>query len=111
MNANLLKGGAGQDKLFGDGGNDQLEGGIGADQLNGDAGFDAASYQAAAAAVTVYLDPANAAKNSGDAKGDTFSSIENLIGSGFNDKLFGDGNDQPAVRRRRQRHAGWRRGR
>ena len=40
--------------------------------------------------MTVYLDPVNAAKNTGDAKGDTFVDIENLYGSNFNDKLFGD---------------------
>ena len=34
----------------------------------------------------------NAGVNSGDATGDSYSSIENLIGSGFNDNLAGDAN-------------------
>ncbi len=41
----------------------------------------------------VHLDAANAAKMTGDAKGDMFTSIENLVGSAFNDKLFGDSAD------------------
>src|SRR4029079_11753291 len=82
--ANRLKGGARNDQLFGGLGADNLEGGAGADKLDGGGGIDAATYAGASAGVTVYLDPANAAKNKGDAAGDSFISIDNLIGSDFN---------------------------
>ncbi|WP_395648374.1 M10 family metallopeptidase C-terminal domain-containing protein [Terricaulis sp.] len=74
--------------LTGNGGADVLEGGAGADALIGGAGADTASYALAATGVTVSLTtPAN---NSGDAAGDTFSSVENLTGSAFNDTITGD---------------------
>ena len=49
------------------------------------------SYDTASAAVTANLASPNT--NTGDAAGDTYSSIENLRGSNFNDKLTGDNND------------------
>jgi len=84
--ANIIKGGSG---------NDTLEGLAGADNLNGGAGSDWASYQHAASSggkgVTVYLD--ETVVNAGiDALGDTYTSIENLRGSAYDDTLFGDGN-------------------
>ena len=86
-----LKGEAGNDVLYGGSGNDILDGGIGRDILSGGAGFDTASYASAADAVTVYL--SNAELNQGDAFGDTYDSIENLIGSGAGDVLGGDDGD------------------
>ena len=50
------------------------------------------------------------ASNTGDAAGDTYTTVENLTGSGFNDTLTGDANAQCARWRRRQRHPGRRRG-
>lgn len=88
--ANYMVGGAGNDWLLGNGGNDTLEGGAGTDRLEGGAGVDVASYASAAAAVIVDL--ANAAANTGDAKGDTFISIERVEGSAFADSLSGDSN-------------------
>ena len=85
--ANNLDGGAGADRIFGIEGNDVLTGGAGADYLSGGLGTDTASYAKATTAVTVSL--ANPAVNRGDAAGDTFNSIENLIGSGFGDILNG----------------------
>ena len=82
-----IKGASGNDRLFGQDGNDTLIGGVGADTLNGGSGLDTASYLGATAGVIASLP--NAAINSGDAAGDTFVSIENLIGSGFNDALNG----------------------
>jgi Ca2+-binding RTX toxin-like protein len=95
--ANRIQGGAGNDVLAGGAGNDRLEGGIGNDMLNGGtgadtmyggAGLDTASYSWAGAGVTVSL--ANADANSGEAFGDRFFSIENLVGSALSDRLIGD---------------------
>ena len=76
------------DTLIGDSGNNTLRGNLGADQLDGGSGLDTASYASATAGVTVSL--ANPASNTGEATGDTFTSIEGLAGSIFNDVLIGD---------------------
>jgi Ca2+-binding RTX toxin-like protein len=86
-----LRGGDGNDTLIGDGGVNQLEGGAGADVLDGRDGLDFARYFAADGAITASL--ANQAINTGDAAGDTYTSIEGLIGSNFDDTLIGDSND------------------
>ncbi len=83
-----MRGGAGTDTLNGGDGNDTLHGGIGADILDGGEGRDKADYRYSTAAVTVDL-AANTASG-GDATGDTFSSIENVGGSAFNDTLIGN---------------------
>lgn len=93
--ANALTGAAGTDRLYGRGGddvldggagNDLLDGGAGADRLVGAAGIDTASYASALAAVTADL---GGGPGAGDAAGDTFSDIENVIGSGLADTLTG----------------------
>jgi Ca2+-binding RTX toxin-like protein len=79
------------DVLIGDGANNALRGDGGADVLNGGAGFDAADYSQSSSGLTVDLTtPAN---NTGEATGDTFISIENIVGSAFADTLRGDGNN------------------
>ncbi|MGF6226694.1 Ca2+-binding RTX toxin-like protein [Inquilinus ginsengisoli] len=85
---NNLSGVAGNDVLSGASGDDTLYGGAGADVLNGGTGLDASSYEFSAAAVTVDLTTATA--TGGDATGDTFTSIEGLIGSRFADTLTGN---------------------
>lgn len=85
--ANVI-GSANADILTGDSNDNVIEGGAGADQLDGGDGFDTASYIGSAAAVTAHLGSGLA--SGGDAAGDTFSSIENLIGSNLNDTLTGD---------------------
>lgn len=86
-----IDGGAGGDFLRGDNGNDILIGGAGADQLIGGDGNDTASYATSPASggigVTVRL--ATGMASGGDAAGDTFSTIENLIGSAGADILGG----------------------
>ena len=86
--------------LFGLSGNDTLNGGLlddtlvggaGVDFLNGGAGIDTADYSAAAAGMRAQLN-SNSSSNDGDGGTDTFSSIENLTGSAFNDTLIGDAN-------------------
>ncbi|HYC98192.1 hypothetical protein [Brevundimonas sp.] len=86
----LLIGGAQNDSLFGDDGDDVLRGGAGADGLTGGLGVDTADYSGAAAGMRAQLNT-NASTNDGDGGTDTFSGIENLTGSAFNDVLIGDG--------------------
>ena len=85
-----LLGGAGDDILNGGDGNDDLTGGEGADVMNGGEGRDRLFYNFATSGVTVNL--FNAAFNTGEAAGDTYSSIESLTGSNFDDSLT-SGND------------------
>jgi trimeric autotransporter adhesin len=84
-----LIGGAGNDTLIGGAGNDSLYGGTGADVLNGGSDFDYAYYTDATVGVTASL--TTSAVNVGDAAGDTYISIEGLVGSNYNDALTGDG--------------------
>ena len=90
-NHNRLDGLAGDDSLNGGAGNDWLTGGLGADALDGGEGRDRAIYRGSNEAVEVYLD--GTAGVGGHAAGDTLTNIEVLIGSGFDDSLTGDGND------------------
>jgi Ca2+-binding RTX toxin-like protein len=78
---------ASNDRLYGEAGDDVLMGGAGADYLHGGAGFDTASYSSSSAGVVVSLITNSAAY--GDAQGDTFTYIENLIGSYHADTLIG----------------------
>ena len=85
----MLKGLAGNDELNGGDDDDILNGGPGADVLDGGADSDIASYVDARVGVVVYL-KASDGSNEGEAAGDTYNSIENLIGSGHDDTLQGD---------------------
>jgi Ca2+-binding RTX toxin-like protein len=85
-----LFGGAGSDWLGGGEGDDLLDGDAGADTLVGGPGNDTASYTSSPVGVGVSL-YTNTAYH-GEAEGDTFSGIENLWGSWYNDSLHGDNN-------------------
>jgi serralysin len=85
--ADLIAGWGGEDILDAGEGDDTLEGGAGADQLYGGEGTDLASYSQAAKGVKVDLEDTN--QNTEDAIGDTFSSIEGVIGSDFDDTISG----------------------
>ncbi|UWS07117.1 M10 family metallopeptidase C-terminal domain-containing protein [Phaeobacter inhibens] len=74
---NALSGGAGDDVLSGSGGADLLDGG---------AGSDTADYANATRGVKLNM-------TNGKTEGDTYVSIENLSGSGFNDRMKGDAAD------------------
>ncbi|WP_241696568.1 cadherin domain-containing protein [Stenotrophomonas sp. SAM-B] len=81
-----LRGGADNDVLYGGQGDDLLHGGAGADTLFGGGGVDIASY-AGSVGVRAYLEGTFA--NTGDAKGDVYSSIDGLEGSSGDDRLGG----------------------
>ena len=83
-----LIGNAAANHIRGLAGNDLLEGRAAADTLDGGAGIDTASYAGSGAEVTASL--ADPASNTGDAQGDTYTSIENLTGSAHDDTLYGD---------------------
>ena len=86
-----LRGSNFNDTLIGDANDNFLLGGLGADVLNGGGGTDFAELSDSPTGVTVSLgDPAI---NTGEAAGDTYVSIEGLIGSVFNDTLIGDANN------------------
>ena len=88
--ANRLVGAGGDDELQGHGGNDVLEGSAGADTLDGGTGTDQVTYAASDTGVSANLGDGTA--ENGDAEGDTFTGIENLGGSPYNDILTGDDN-------------------
>jgi Ca2+-binding RTX toxin-like protein len=88
--ANLLTGNSGDDTLFGRDGNDALRGGLGNDGLDGGNGIDTAIYSDATGGVTVDL-ALTGAQDTVSAGLDTLTSVENLVGSGFDDVLRGDG--------------------
>lgn len=83
----ILLGGTGHDTLNGASGDDTLRGGAGADSLLGGAGNDTADYSDATTGLTASLRIPSS--NTGDASGDTYSSIEVLIGTAFPDALVG----------------------
>jgi Ca2+-binding RTX toxin-like protein len=84
-----LYGGDGDDELNGGDGDDKLHSGLGADDLNGGNGTDFAYYTTSDAAVTVNL--TTNIHSGGHAEGDSFTSIERVYGSIYNDHITGDG--------------------
>lgn len=84
-----LHGRGGDDELRAGAGQDTLDGGAGADVLDGGTGLDRVSYASSSAGLVADLTLAH--RNTGDADGDSYTSIEQLYGSGFNDELRGTG--------------------
>ncbi len=85
----MLYGGEGVDNLYGGADADTLEGGAGADILDGGEGEDTASYAGSTDGVVVNM--ARDLAFGGDARDDTFISIENIRGSAHKDTLIGNG--------------------
>ncbi|MEY8140823.1 calcium-binding protein [Falsihalocynthiibacter sp. CO-5D18] len=84
----LIEGLGGDDRLYGGNDHDRLNGGTGADVLSGGNGIDRAEYSDATASVRADL--AYSGNNTGEAEGDTYFSIENLLGSSYGDILAGN---------------------
>ena len=83
-----LLGGSGDDTLYGGEDNDLQFGGSGSDVLDGEDGNDTAHYGDSDSGVMVIL--ADGTGKFGTAEGDMLANIENLVGSLYNDALFGD---------------------
>ena len=90
--ANELRGGDGDDALFGLGGNDRFFGGEGADSFDGGTGVDIVNYATASASVVLSLVTGGDIGTGGEAAGDSFTSIEWVFGSDFQDIITGDDN-------------------
>ncbi|MCC0807828.1 hypothetical protein FPV16_16595 [Methylobacterium sp. W2] len=86
-----LSGGGGADFLGGGDGNDILTGGAGADYMTAGDGVDWAYYSDSSAGVTVDISAGKVAGIGGSAEGDALVDFENILGSAFDDKLFGNG--------------------
>lgn len=83
----ILFGQNGDDIMSGGAGNDFFYGGAGSDSFDGGADFDTVNYLAAAAGVTVNMATGG---TGGEADGDTFTSIERVLGTGFDDSITGN---------------------
>ena len=88
----IISDGAGDDSVSGGNGNDIFFAGTGANSFSGGSGADTLSYFNLATAVTINL--ATGATGGVEAGNDSFSSIENVVGSSANDLIIGnDGNN------------------
>lgn len=76
------------DNISGLGGDDVIKGGGGADRIDGGDGIDTASYTDSSEGVTVLLSAGLGF--GGTAEGDVLRNIENVIGSSYDDFLFGN---------------------
>ncbi len=85
-----LFGATGQDKLYGEEGDDTLEGFEGLDHMDGGPGTDTVSYAHPFAQIGVRVNLTSGFGKGGHAEGDTYLSIENVIGSKFNDTITGN---------------------
>lgn len=89
--ADMLTGNDGDNRLLGMRGDDVLSGGAGADLLDGGAGRDTASY--AGSSQGLRADLLLNSENTGEAEGDRYRGIEDLLGSDHADDLRGNEGD------------------
>lgn len=87
--ADVLLGSGGNDSLLGEFGNDTLDGGVGSDLLNGGDGSDSVSFASALRSVVLSLQ-VSTPQDLGELGQDSFVSIENVIGSDYDDRLTGN---------------------
>lgn len=88
---NHIFGTDGHDKVYARDGNDFIYGSPGYDELRGGFGIDTVDYSASHCPVYVDLEARQGFY--GDAHGDTYLGIENIVGSAGDDTLIGDSND------------------
>lgn len=89
-NIELVIGTSYADTLIGSNDHNILEGGPGSDVIEGNLGNDWVSYEHASKGISITLALTVNSGWSGDATGDDVTGVENIIGSAFNDYLFGD---------------------
>ncbi|MEA2434735.1 MAG: hypothetical protein QOG54_2192 [Actinomycetota bacterium] len=87
---NLLLGLGGVDTMNGGAGGDAFSGGLGNDIIDGGSGSDAATYGGAPSAIDADLTRATP-QVTGGAGSDQLTSIENVMGTSFDDLIDGDG--------------------
>ena len=87
-----IRGSSFNDMLYGNAFNNLLEGDAGADLFDGRSGFDTVSYGTWGGPGGLKIDFSNPANNTlgTDAEGDTYFSIERVIGTAFSDILIAD---------------------
>lgn len=103
--SNVLTGGLDDDLLIGGSGDDVLVVGTGNDRVFGGPGFDMIDYSSinpiekfTRPALGIFLSLDNLTRRSDEAKGDTLSSIEGIIGTAMqSDTLIGDDNDNKLI--------------
>jgi Ca2+-binding RTX toxin-like protein len=79
----VVDGAAGDDYIDGGKGNDSLTGSHGADYIDGGLGNDTIAFASATSGVTVDLTLGQGSR--GEATGDTYANVENVVGSNFDD--------------------------
>jgi Ca2+-binding RTX toxin-like protein len=90
----VLNGGSGNDFLSGSDGNDTLDGGYGYDTLDGGDGTDTATYSFWWGGIKANLQTGVVSFfNDGGSGTERLGSIENIVGSGGNDKITGNSAD------------------
>jgi Ca2+-binding RTX toxin-like protein len=91
INIENVIGSALADTLTGNDDNNIFTGGAGADSIDGRAGIDQINFSSSSAGITVNL--VTGTGLNGDAQGDTYLNIENVVGSRFADSIIGDDGD------------------
>ncbi len=92
-NINHIVGSLFNDTLTGNEDVNYFDGGSGADAFDGKGGEDWVVYYTPACCTGLTLDMATPANSKGNAKGDTFTSIERIVGSQFDDIITGNSDD------------------
>jgi Ca2+-binding RTX toxin-like protein len=95
LGGDVLWGRGGEDTLVGGAGDDLLLGSLGADRFEGGDGIDIVSYShdEVDLHIGVTVDLADPSRNTGRATGDSYDSIEAVLGSIVEDTLIGDAGD------------------
>ena len=86
-----IRGTAASDTLVGGAGDDYIYASAGYDRYDGGEGFDIVDYSYGTRAA--YVNLADNSKNAFDAGNHTLESIEGIIGTKYNDRIWGDNND------------------